>query len=92
MKSHLIITPINPRGYEMNPLKDVLELARRKYPDEVITLNFHNRSAYSLAQIYQYKILFDNTGYCIMSASAYEGRDELMVIVGEENDFCHSWS
>lgn len=83
IKPHLVMTPINPGGYDMNPSKEVVERDIRNYPGEVIAMNILGGGAFAPTNSYQYLKSFNNIKYCVVGASSNEHLKELIEIFGD---------
>jgi hypothetical protein len=74
IRSPLVMTPINPKGYDMNPSKKAVEEAIKKYNSDIIAMNVLGGGAFSLGEVHSYLESFDNINYCVIGASS---RDHL---------------
>lgn len=83
IKTHLIMTPVNPGGYDMNPSKEVIEKDIRNYPNEVIAMNILGGGAFSPTDAYKYLKSFNKIEYCVVGASSNEHLKELIDIFGD---------
>lgn len=77
IKPPLVMTPINPAGYDMNPSKQVVEAAVKKYKGEVIAMNILGGGAFSVNEAYSYLKSFDNIKSCAVGASSEKHLREL---------------
>ena len=80
IKPSMVMTPINPEGYDMNPSINSVENALRHYKGEVIAMNILGGGAFSLRSSHQYLKSFDNINYCVVGASSIEHLSELSQI------------
>ena len=76
-KPQLVMTPINPGGYDMNPTSIAVETALRYYKGEVIAMNVLGGGAFDLHSSYQYLKSFDNIQCIVVGASSIEHLTEL---------------
>jgi hypothetical protein len=81
--SSFIMTPVNLKGYNMNPSKGAVEDAIRTYKGEIIAMNVLGGGAFSVKEAYSYLKSFDNINYCVIGASSKEHLKELMEVFGE---------
>jgi hypothetical protein len=54
VKSEYIMTPINPKGYDMNPSKEQVETTLKSYKREIIAMNVLGGGAFSVKDSYEY--------------------------------------
>lgn len=73
-----IMTPVNVRGFDMNPSKDEIEAALRDYNGTVFAMNVLGGGAYSPAEAASYVKSFDTVKRCVIGASSAEHLKELM--------------
>ena len=67
--SDYIMTPINPNGYDMNPSKNDVEKAIKKYKGEIIAMNVLGGGAFSVNDSYEYLKSFDIKNVVIGASS-----------------------
>ena len=77
IKPPLVMTPINPVGYDMNPSKQVVEAAVKKYKGEVIAMNILGGGAFSVNEAYSYLKSFGNIKSCVVGTSSEKHLREL---------------
>lgn len=80
IKYPLVMTPINPGGYDMNPSKASVEAAIRKYPGEVIAMNVLGGGAFSVDNAHDYLISLGKLKFCVVGASSEKHLKELMEV------------
>jgi hypothetical protein len=83
IKPHLVMTPINPGGYDMNPSSSAVETALRNYAGEVIAMNILGGGAFSPSVSCSYLKSFKNIEYCVIGASSNEHLKELIKLFKE---------
>lgn len=74
----LVMTPINPKGFDMNPSKETVESAIKTYSGEIIAMNVLGGGAFSVPESHKYLKLFNNVGLCVVGASSSEHLRELI--------------
>jgi len=79
-KHPLVMTPINPGGYDMNPSKTAVEAAIRKYRGEIIAMNILGGGAFSVDKAHDYLLSLDRLKYCVVGASSEEHLQELIEV------------
>ena len=77
VKPPLVMTPINPGGWDMNPSSIAVETALRNYTGEVIAMNILGGGSFSLSVSSSYLKSFKNIKYCVIGASSKEHIIEL---------------
>ena len=77
MKSPIIMTPINPKGYDMNPSKEIVEIGIKKYNGEIIAMNIIGGGAFSVSEAHCYLKSFCNIKFCAVGASSEKHLREL---------------
>jgi len=83
IKPPMVMTPVNPGGYDMNPSSSAVETALRSYRGEVIAMNILGGGAFPLPSSYQYLKAFDNIAYCVVGASSREHLRELVEVLSK---------
>lgn len=73
----LIMTPINPIGYDMNPSKDAVEAAVKEYDGEIIAMNILGGGIFSVGDAYSYLNSFSKIKSCAVGASSKKHLIEL---------------
>lgn len=82
MGTPLVMTPINPKGFDMNPSKVAVESATKIYSGEIIAMNVLGGGAFSVQEANNYIKEFKNIKFCVVGASSREHLDELMDVFG----------
>jgi len=80
IKSPIVMTPINPKGYDMNPSKAVVESAIKRYKGQVIAMNILGGGAFSPKDVQPYLKSFNNLDQCVIGASSEKHLRETMKI------------
>jgi hypothetical protein len=80
IKSPLIMTSINPKGYDMNPSKGRVEPALKEYGGEIIAMNILGGGAFSPKQSFSYLQSLNNVKYGVIGASSEDHLRELKEI------------
>jgi len=70
MKPSLVMTPLNPGGYDMNPSKKIVETAIEKYNGEIMAMNILGGGAFDVGKAYGYLKSFSNIKFCTVGASS----------------------
>lgn len=78
----LVMTPINPKGFDMNPSKEAVESSLKTYSGEIIAMNVLGGGAFSIRESYSYLNSLNNVGLCVVGASSREHLNELMEVFG----------
>jgi hypothetical protein len=78
----LVITPINPKGFDMNPSKKEVESSLKAYPGEIAAMNVLGGGAFSVHESNNYLKEFKNIKSCVVGASSHEHLNELMEVFG----------
>jgi hypothetical protein len=78
MGTPLAMTPINPKGFDMNPSKEAVESSIKAYQGEIIAMNVLGGGAFSVRKSYDYIKSFENVNFCVMGASSREHLLELI--------------
>jgi hypothetical protein len=76
----LVMTPINPKGYDMNPSKEDVEAGINEYGGEIIAMNILGGGAFSPNNSYSYLQSFKGIKYCVIGASSENHLRELIKI------------
>ena len=79
----LVMTPINPKGYDMNPSKGCVESAIKSYNGEIMAMNILGGGAFSIYEANDYLRSFKNIKFCVVGASSKEHLKELISIIGK---------
>ena len=77
IKNHIIMTPVNPSGFDMNPSRESVETAIREYKGDIIAMNILGGGAFSLSDSYEYLKTFNNIKYSVVGASSKNHLKEL---------------
>lgn len=80
IKSPLVMTPINPGGFDMNPSKVGVETAIKKYRGEIIAMNILGGGAFSVEETHNYLISLEKLKFCVVGASSETHLRELMQV------------
>lgn len=80
----LVMTPINPKGFDMNPSKEVVESTIKTYSGEIIAMNVLGGGAFSIQESNDYLKKSANIKSCAVGASSREHLIELMNIFGQK--------
>ncbi len=83
MKAPLVMTPINPGGYDMNPSVAAVETALKNYTREVIAMNILGGGAFSPSVACSYLKSYHNIKYCVVGASSEEHLREIIELFKE---------
>jgi len=78
--SPLVMTPLNPNGFDMNPSRVAVESAIRAYSGEIVAMNVLGGGAFSIHESYNYINVFKNIKSCAIGASTKEHLRELIEI------------
>jgi len=73
----LVMTPINPKGFDMNPSREAVESTIRSYNGEIIAMNVLGGGAFSLGESSNYLRSFSKIKFCVVGASTKEHLLEL---------------
>ena len=76
----LVMTPINHKGYDMNPSKEAVEAGIKEYGGEIIAMNILGGGAFSPNNSYSYLQSFKGIKYCVIGASSENHLRELIEI------------
>jgi hypothetical protein len=70
INSPLIMTPVNPRGFDMNPSINIVSDALRQHKGDIIAMNILGGGAFPLQESKTFLDSFDNIKYCVIGASS----------------------
>jgi len=71
-----VMTPINPKGYDMNPLQSDVERAIESFDTNIIAMNIFGGGAFSIEDVQSYINRFKNINACVIGASSEENLKE----------------
>jgi hypothetical protein len=72
IKPPLVMTPINPGGYDMNPSKGNVEAAIKEYKGDIMAMNILGGGAFSIDEVKKYLPSIGNIKFCTVGASSKE--------------------
>lgn len=75
--SPLVMTPVNPKGFDMNPSREDVEYTVRGYSGEMIAMNILGGGAFSVHEANSYLKEFINIKSCVIGASSSDHLQEL---------------
>jgi hypothetical protein len=75
-----IMTPVNVKGFDMNPTKEDVEAGLRGYNGAVFAMNVLGGGAFSIAEAASYVKSFDTIKKCVVGASSKEHLAELVQV------------
>lgn len=75
-----IMTPVNPKGFDMNPSKTSVEKSINNYRGQIIAMNVLGGGAFSVKDTCSYIKSFNNINSCVIGASSKEHLNELVEI------------
>jgi hypothetical protein len=78
----LVMTPVNPRGFDMNPGITVVSEALRRHKGDLIAMNILGGGAFPLRDSKAFLDSFENIKYCVIGASSYNHLKENKEIFG----------
>jgi hypothetical protein len=78
----LVMTPVNPRGFDMNPSIETVSEALRQYRGDIIAMNILGGGAFPLQESKNFLNSFENIQYCVIGASSYNHLRENIEIFG----------
>ena len=84
LKQSLVMTPVNPGGYDMNPSKEIVEASIRNYKGEIIAMNILGGGAFNIEKVHRYLKSFRNIKSCAVGASSEKHLIDLMEIFKSE--------
>jgi hypothetical protein len=70
IKPPLVMTPINPGGFDMNPSKEAVEMAINKYKGEIIAMNILGGGAFTVEKTRDYMKSLRRLKICVVGASS----------------------
>jgi hypothetical protein len=73
----LVMTPINPKGFDMNPSKKAVESSLKTYSGEIIAMNVLGGGAFSVFESKKYIESLGNINYITVGASSLDHLKEL---------------
>jgi len=74
----LVMTPVNPMGYDMNPSQKIVEASIREYSGEIVAMNvLSGGGASSVSESSTYLKSFNKIKYCAVGASSEKHLREL---------------
>jgi hypothetical protein len=85
MGTPLVMTPINPKGFDMNPSRECVEQSIKNFPGEIIAMNILGGGAFPVNDAHIYLDNFKNIRYCVVGASSREHLKELIETLGKPN-------
>lgn len=78
----LVMMPINPEGFDMNPSKEAVESATKTYSGEIMAMNVLGGGTFSVHEANNYLRKFRSITSCVVGASSKEHLAELKEILG----------
>jgi hypothetical protein len=75
-----VMTPINVKGFDMNPTQEDVEAGLREYDGTVFAMNVLGGGAFSIGDSASYVKSFDAVKKCVVGASSKEHLTELVAI------------
>ena len=78
LRPAFVMTPVNVKGFDMNPTKDEIETRLREYDGTVFAMNVLGGGAYSLPEAASYVKSFDAIKRCVVGASSRDHLKELV--------------
>jgi hypothetical protein len=78
LRPAFVMTPVNVKGFDMNPTKEEIEAGLREYAGTVFAMNVLGGGAYSVPEAASYVKSFDAVKRCVVGASSREHLKELM--------------
>jgi hypothetical protein len=78
LRPAFLMTPVNVKGFDMNPTKDEIEAGLRDYEGTVFAMNVLGGGAYSLPEAASYVKSFDAIKRCVVGASSRDHLKELV--------------
>lgn len=73
----LVMTPLNFKGFDMNPSKEVVEKDVISYKGSIIAMNVLGGGAFSINESYRYLMSLNTINFCVVGASSREHLQEL---------------
>lgn len=80
LRPAFVMTPVNVKGFDMNPTKEAVEAGLRDYDGTVFAMNVLGGGAYSIGESASYVKSFDAVKKCVIGASSKEHLAELAEI------------
>lgn len=80
LRPAFVMTPVNFKGFDMNPTKEAIEAGLRSYDGAVFAMNVLGGGAYSIGESASYVKSFDAVKKCVIGASSKEHLAELAAI------------
>ena len=80
LRPAFVMTPVNVKGFDMNPTKEAVEAGLRDYDGTVFAMNVLGGGAYSIGESASYVKSFDAVKKCVIGASSEEHLAELAEI------------
>ena len=78
LRPAFVMTPVNVKGFDMNPTKDEVEAGLRDYDGTVFAMNALGGGAYSVPEAASYVKSFGAIQRCVVGASSQEHLKELV--------------
>jgi hypothetical protein len=78
IEPQLVMTPINLKGYDMNPSKEKVESAIKSYSGEIIAMNVLGGGAFPVREASLYIRSLKNIDFCVVGASSREHLQDLI--------------
>jgi hypothetical protein len=78
LRPAFLMTPVNVKGFDMNPTKDEIEAGLREYEGTVFAMNVLGGGAYSLPEAASYVKSCDAIKRCVVGASSRDHLKELV--------------
>lgn len=78
LRPAFLMTPVNVKGFDMNPTKDEVEAGLREYEGTVFAMNVLGGGAYSLPEAASYVKSFGAIKRCVVGASSRDHLQELV--------------
>jgi len=72
IKPEFVMTPVNPKGFDMNPSKTIVEESIANYDGKIIAMNVLGGGAFSLEDSKSYLNSFKNIQHSVIGASSKE--------------------
>jgi hypothetical protein len=85
LSSPLVMTPVNPQGYDMNPSRDIVENALKSYHGDIIAMNVLGGGAFPVTEAAKYLKSFDSVKQCVIGASSRNHLKESLMRLGENS-------
>lgn len=85
LKPGVVMTPINPKGFDMNPSKTKVESALKQYKGQIIAMNILGGGAFSPRDVQPYLTSFENINHCVIGASSEKHLKETMEVFKSKN-------